>query len=153
MPGRFERGITPFADLAGVTAAVDHLAGLDPDASGSRRQRLLASMSTAERHEQQLFDSLLDGLSEISEVTTYGAAKDRTATAYFNIAGQTPRAVAEHLAGRQVNAWSGDNYAYELTRALGIADSGSAVRAGIVHYNDQSDVDRLLAVLGELSAR
>ena len=59
--------------------------------------------------------------------------------------GRTPREVAEQLASRGVNVWSGHNYAWELTAALGIRDSGSAVRAGLVHYNDRSDVDRLLA--------
>ncbi len=37
--------------------------------------------------------------------------------------------------------------ARELTAALGIRDTGSAVRAGLVHYNDRSDVDRLLEAL------
>ena len=39
---------------------------------------------------------------------------------------------------------------------LGIRDSGSAVRAGLVHYNDRSDVDRLLTArggAGRLTAR
>jgi len=87
-------------------------------------------MSASERHEQQLFRSLLDGLSQLGDVTTYGAARNRTATAFFNVAAHEPRAVAEHLAERHVNVWNGDNYAYELTRALGISESGSAVRAG-----------------------
>jgi cysteine desulfurase family protein (TIGR01976 family) len=150
VPERFEWGTSPFADLAGVAAAVEHLASLDADARGSRRERVLASMAASERHEQELFRSLLAGLDQMAGVTTYGAARHRTATAYFNIAGAAPPAVAEHLAGRAVNVWSGDNYAYELTRELGIAESDGAVRAGVVHYNDQSDVDRLLEGLAEL---
>ena len=67
------------------------------------------------------------------------------------MAGQSPRQVAEHLAARQANVWSGDNYAWELAGALGLRDSGGAVRAGVVHYNDQADVDRLLAALAELA--
>jgi selenocysteine lyase/cysteine desulfurase len=55
-----------------------------------------------------------------------------------------PLAVAERLAARKVNVWNGHNYAWELTGALGIRDTGSAVRAGLVHYNDRTDVDRLL---------
>jgi selenocysteine lyase/cysteine desulfurase len=47
--------------------------------------------------------------------------------------------------------WSGDNYAWELTGAFGLRDSGGAVRAGLVHYNDESDVDRLLAAVAELA--
>ncbi|MEU0568923.1 hypothetical protein ABZ297_26600 [Nonomuraea sp. NPDC005983] len=38
----------------------------------------------------------------------------------------------------------------ELTAALGVRDSGSAVRAGLVHYNDRSDVDRLLEGVARL---
>jgi cysteine desulfurase family protein (TIGR01976 family) len=150
VPGRFEWGTSAFADLAGVAAAVDHLANLDPAATGTRRERVLMSMAASERHEQQLFAVLLAGLDGLAAVTTFGKAKHRAATAYFNIAGHTPRSVAEHLASRRVNVWSGDNYAYELTTALGIRSSGGAVRAGLVHYSDRSDVDRLLAGLAEL---
>ena len=151
VPERFEYGTPPFADLAGVTAAVDHLAGLDDAATGTRRERILASMAAAEEHEQRLFADLLGGLDGMRHVTTYGKAARRTATAYFTVAGLTPRQVAEHLASRHVNVWDGDNYAWELTGALGIRDSGCAVRAGLVHYNDSSDVSRLLAAVSELA--
>ncbi|GAA3154749.1 hypothetical protein GCM10020001_093070 [Nonomuraea salmonea] len=46
--------------------------------------------------------------------------------------------------------WSGHSYAWELTGALGIRDSGGAVRAGLVHYNDRTDVERLLDGLTRL---
>jgi selenocysteine lyase/cysteine desulfurase len=151
VPDRFEWGTPPFADLAGAAAAVDHLAGLDPSAAGTRRQRLLASMTAAQDHEQQLFAVLWDGLAALDKVTRYGKARRRTATAFFNVAGLSPRAVAEYLAGRKVNAWDGDNYAWELVGVLGIRDTGSAVRVGLVHYNDRSDVDRLLAAVAELT--
>jgi cysteine desulfurase family protein (TIGR01976 family) len=150
VPYRFERGTLPFADLAGVTAAADHLAGLDDSAAGSRRERLLASMAAAERHEQELFGVLLDGLGAMSHVTLYGRPARRTATAFFTVAGHTPRQVAARLAGRRINVWDGDNYAWELTGALGIRDAGSAVRAGLVHYNDRTEVDRLLAAVADL---
>jgi len=151
VPDRFEWGTPPFADLAGAAAAVDHLAGLDPSAAGTRRQRLLTSMATAQDHEQRLFAVLRDGLAAMDKVTIYGNARRRTATAFFNVAGLSPRAVAEHLAARKVNVWDGNNYAWELASVLGIRDTGSAVRAGLVHYNDRSDVDRLLAAVAELA--
>jgi cysteine desulfurase family protein (TIGR01976 family) len=151
VPERFEQGTPPFADLAGVTAAVDHLASLEPSAAGPRRERILASMAAAHDHEQALFQVLLDGLGAMPGVTLYGKAPRRTATAYFTVAGTTPADVAAHLAGRKVNVWNGHNYAWELTGVLGIRDAGSAVRAGLVHYNDRSDVDRLLAAVAELA--
>jgi cysteine desulfurase family protein (TIGR01976 family) len=152
-PDRFEHGTLPFADLAGVTAAVEHLASLAGPAAGSatRRERVLAGLAAAEAHEQELFRVLLGGLDAMEHVTTYGKAGRRTATAYFTVAGRAPRQVAEHLARRRVNVWDGDNYARELAGVLGLRDSGGAVRAGLVHYNDRSDVDRLLEGVAELS--
>ncbi|MGO9505007.1 MAG: cysteine desulfurase-like protein [Streptosporangiaceae bacterium] len=151
VPERFERGTPAYADLAGVTAAVDHLAALDDAATGTRRQRLLASMAAVQAYEETLMGELLGGLEAMDHVTTYGKAARRTATAYFTVAGKTPRQVAEHLADRRVNVWNGHNYAWELTKVLGIRDSGSAVRAGLVHYNDRADVDRLLTAVAGLA--
>jgi cysteine desulfurase family protein (TIGR01976 family) len=150
VPERFEQGTSPFADFAGVVAAVDHLASLDPAATGARRRRVLTSMAAAEAYELELFGVLLDGLEAMGHVTTYGKAARRTATAYFTVAGRTPRQVAEHLATRKVNVWNGHNYAWELTGVLAIRDAGSAVRAGLVHYNDRDEVDRLLEGVAEL---
>jgi cysteine desulfurase family protein (TIGR01976 family) len=155
VPGRFERGTLPFGDLAGVTAAVEHLASLAslaPGAAsgGSRRERVLASMAAVEEYEAALFARLLGGLAAMSHVTLYGKAARRAPTAFFTVAGLSPRAVASALAARGVNVWNGDNYAYELCTALGLEPDG-AVRAGLVHYNDASDVDRLLDGVAELA--
>jgi cysteine desulfurase family protein (TIGR01976 family) len=152
VPDRFELGTLPFASLAGVTAAVEHLAGLAAPGSGPLRERVLTSMTAVEQYEQQLFEVLLAGLEGMRHVTLYGKPANRTATAYFNIAGRSPEEVAIHLASRRVNVWHGDNYAWEVTGVLGIRDSGSAVRAGLVHYNDASDVDRLLTAVAELAS-
>jgi cysteine desulfurase family protein (TIGR01976 family) len=152
VPGRFERGTPGFADLAGVVAAVDHLASLGPGtAAGSRRDRVLASMTAVEQYEAAVFARLLGGLNAMGHVTLYGKAARRAPTAFFTVAGYSPRAVAERLAARQVNVWSGDNYAWELAGAFGLRDSGGAVRAGLVHYNDEAEVGRLLDAVAELA--
>jgi cysteine desulfurase family protein (TIGR01976 family) len=151
VPDRFELGTLPFESLAGVTAAVEHLAGLAADAGGGTlRDRVLASMAAVQQHEQELFAVLLAGLESMPHVRLYGRAASRTATAYFTVDGMTPVQVATRLAARKINVWDGDNYAWEITGALGIRDSGSAVRAGLVHYNDAADVDRLLVAVAEL---
>ena len=152
VPERFERGTLPFADLAGTAAAVDHLASLEPAATGSRRERLVTSMSAVEAHEMALFEMLLSGLVAMGHVTTYGKAPLRAPTTCFNLAGRRPVEVARHLAERGVNVWNGDNYACELAGVLEIRDSGGAVRAGVVHYNNEADVSRLLEAVAELAA-
>jgi cysteine desulfurase family protein (TIGR01976 family) len=150
VPWRFEYGTPPFASFAGTTAAAHHLAGLAAGPEGSLRERVLTSMAAVERYEQDLFAVLLAGLDSMPHVSTYGKAAARTATAYFNVAGRTPEQVAQYLADRRINVWNGDNYAWELTGALGLRESGGAVRAGLVHYNDASDVGRLLTAVAEL---
>lgn len=152
VPERFELGTPPLADLAGVTAAVEHLAEVLRPSAGTRRQRLLRSMAAVEEYERRLFAVLLDGLGRMEHVTLYGRSSRRAPTAYFRVAGQTPDQVAAFLAARRINVWSGDNYAYELVGALGLRESGGAVRAGMVHYNTRSDVDRLLEAVLELRA-
>ena len=160
VPWRFERGTLPFADLAGVTAAVDHLAGLaalgagtsrgggrrDPPGAhprvdgGGRGARGRAVRPAARRpREARRRDPVRQGRP---------ARADRLLQRRRG----GPRAVAEHLASRGVNVWNGDNYAYELCQVLGLQSDG-AVRAGIVHYNDDSDVDRLLSGVAEMAAR
>jgi cysteine desulfurase family protein (TIGR01976 family) len=154
VPGRFERGTPGFADLAGVVAAVEHLASLDPgpDTAAARRERVLASMAAVEQYEARLFARLLGGLNAMKHVRLYGNAAHRAPTAFFTVAGYSPRAVAERLAARKVNVWSGDNYAWELAGAFGLRDSGGAVRAGLVHYNNEAEVDRLLDAVAELAS-
>jgi cysteine desulfurase family protein (TIGR01976 family) len=159
VPDRFELGTLPFASLAGVTAAVHHLAALAElpgtaasDDPASLRGRVLASMAAVQQHEQDLFEVLAAGLDSMAHVHTYGRAAVRTATAFFTVDGRTPRQVAEHLASCKINVWDGHNYAWELTGVLGIRESGSAVRAGLVHYNDGADVERLLTGLAALGS-
>ena len=152
IPECFEYGTPAYADLAGVTAAVDHLASLGGGRFGTRRERIRSSMTAVDEYEQGLFGIMLKALDALGHVTTYGRAANRTATAYFNVDGRPPAEVAACLAEHRVNVWHGHNYAWELTGVLGLRDSGGAVRAGLVHYNDRYDVDRLLAAVAELAA-
>jgi cysteine desulfurase family protein (TIGR01976 family) len=149
-PERFERGTPPFELLAGVTATIDWLAGLT-DAPGSRRQRLLAAMRALERYLEPLLARALDGLSAIGGLRVLGAPRRRAPTISFVIDGHDPGGLAGALGERGISVWSGDNYALELMRRFGLADSGGAVRASIVLYNDQGDVDQLLEALAALA--
>ena len=99
MPERFELGTPAYADLAGVTAAVDHLAGLGGEPVGPAVNGSSASMAAVQDYEGRLFGDMLGALDAMEHVTTYGKAASRTATAYFNVAGHTPAGVAAHLAG------------------------------------------------------
>jgi cysteine desulfurase family protein (TIGR01976 family) len=149
VPERFEMGTLPYELLAGTTAAVDFLADMASSAA-ERRSRVLESMAAAAASEHRLFNRLLDGLASIDAVTLHGRPASRTPTALFSVAGHPPREVYEHLAQRGVTAPAGSFYAIEAARWSGLGDAG-AVRAGMAPYTDQSDVDRLVAGIAELT--
>jgi cysteine desulfurase family protein (TIGR01976 family) len=132
---RFELGTSQHELLAGFVAAVDYVDSLGWDA-------ILA-------HERALGERFLSGLPE--EVQLYGlrSMDGRVPTFCFNVPGQPPEDTAARLAARDLAVWHGNYYAVETMKHLGLEHG--AVRAGIVHYNTEDEVDRLLAALGELA--
>jgi cysteine desulfurase family protein (TIGR01976 family) len=150
VPERFERGTPALELLAGVTAAVDWIAALS-DTQGTRRERVVGALTAVERHLAALLDHALAGLAAIPGVRTLGAARRRTSTISFVVDGHHPSEIAKRLASQRIAVWAGDNYAYELMRRFGLGDSGGAIRASIVLYNDRGDVDRLLEAVAEIA--
>jgi cysteine desulfurase family protein (TIGR01976 family) len=149
VPDRFEFGTLSFELLAGVTAAVDHLAGLAPS-GGGRRERLAASLGAVRAYEEGLLDRLLAGLAALDGVTLCPAPRDRCPTVSFRIAGQHPARTARILGDQGICVSHGDYYAAEYFIAAGLRDTGGAVRASIYHYTTADEVDRLLEALGKL---
>ena len=90
MPERPEQGTSPFADFAGVAAASTTWPRSDPAATGTCRQRVLASMAAAEVHELEPFGCCRTAWRRWAIATSYGKAACRTATAYFTVAGIDP---------------------------------------------------------------
>lgn len=143
VPDRFELGTSQFAQFAAVTAVVDWLATLGTGAT--RRERLLSAMSSLRQHEEAVFGRLLSGLQEHPEVHVVGNPSRRTPTVAFLKEGERPQETAARLASRGVAVWAGHYYAIELMTVLGLPDG--AVRAGVVGYTSDDDVDRLLEAL------
>lgn len=143
VPERFELGTLPYEIMAGVTAAVDFIAGIAPDA-GTRRERLVAAGRAVDEHELALRREVEEGLRGFGDrVTLHSRAAERTPTLYFTFADRDAAQVSALLADRGVLAPSGSFYAYEPFRALRLpVDAG--MRVGLAAYSDRSDVDRLL---------
>lgn len=148
VPERFELGTLPYEMLAGVTAAVDVLANLVPGA-GTRRQRILDSMTALELFEDSLSARLRAGLDADDRITIYSNAPHRTPTHLFTVAGHDNEAVSAHLARHGVDAPASNFYALECSRHLGLGDKGG-IRAGLAPYSTNEDVDRLLVGLASL---
>src|SRR6185312_16110517 len=106
--------------MAGTTAAIDFLAGLDPDATGSRRDRLVASIGAVEAHEDRLRERLEAGLCELPGVTIWSRAAHRTPTQLLTFDGRDADDAYRFLAERGVNVRAGNFYALETSRWLGL---------------------------------
>lgn len=132
-PRAWERGALPFELLPGLAAACDYVGSLDWD--------------SVHRHEAALLNTLISGLRHLPGVSLVGNPRRRASTVAFTIQGHDPDSIAETLARRQVAIGSGDFYAVELFKRLPFA---SCLRAGILHYNDLEDVNRLLDGLREV---
>jgi selenocysteine lyase/cysteine desulfurase len=144
VPDRFEFGTMSFELLAGVTAAVDYLATLAPDAPASRRDRVVAGMTAAAAYEKSLLDRLLKGLAAIETVTVRPAPDGRCPTVSFRVRGETPAETAKALGDRRICVYSGNYYAHEYFAGVGL---DGAVRASVYHYNTVDEIDRLLTAL------
>ncbi len=147
VPERFELGTLPYEMLAGVTAAVDFLAGMTGEPT-LRRAGLVTSLTAMQEHQYRLQRRIELGLSSLG-ATVYSRAERRTSTLLFDLPDVSAVEVTERLAGLRVNAPAGHFYALEASRHLGLADRG-AVRVGLAPYSDDNDVDRLLGGLSTL---
>jgi cysteine desulfurase family protein (TIGR01976 family) len=155
-PGSWEMGTNNHEGLAGLVAAIEYLSELggrvDPNAT-ERRRSLLSAMEAIRRYEEGLIKPLIHGLLGIRGLTLYGitdAAERRVPTVSMRIAGFTPRELAGYLGRHGIFAWDGNFYALGLTERLGIEASGGLLRFGLVHYNTQEEVFRVLETLREI---
>jgi cysteine desulfurase/selenocysteine lyase len=112
---------------------------------------VLAALAATEHHLAGLLGYALEGLAAIPGIRMLGAPRSRTSTISFVVDGRHPSEIARRLAQQGIAVWAGDNYAYELMRRFGLSDSGGAIRASIVLYNDRGDLDRLLESVAEIA--
>jgi cysteine desulfurase family protein (TIGR01976 family) len=158
LPDRWEIGTQNHEALAGVVAALEYLSELgERFAPGAidRRGKLIAAMQSIQQYERGLTTRLIKGLLQIPGLTFYGLKEPsqfgwRTPTVSVRIAGHSPRQLAERLAERAIFAWDGNFYALGLTERLGIEASGGMLRLGLVHYNTEEEIARLLEGLNEI---
>ncbi|GAA3506437.1 cysteine desulfurase-like protein [Streptomyces prasinosporus] len=152
VPERFELGTLPYEFLAGTRAAVDFLAGLAAQPGGSRRERLGSAFEAIHAHEDMLRGRLEEGLAAFEEVTVHSRAARRTPTLLLTLRGHDTVDAYRFLAERGVHAPSGNFYALEASRRLGLGDTGG-LRLGLAPYTDAEDVERLLEGLSAFLGR
>jgi len=141
------------------TAAHGRPSGEARSLTTSRRAAIVAAFEAIHHYEHALMRRLLTGLAQISTIKVYGVTdparfSERCPTIALRVidqtADQTPLALSTKLGDRGFFTWDGNYYALNLTERLNVESTGGFLRIGLVHYNTQDEVDRLLAALREI---
>ena len=150
VPQRWEWGTLNHECISGIMACVEYLAKLGrTNPSLSRRDALLAAYGAIQAHERKLMVRMLAGVRTIPGLRLYGISdparlESRCPTFAVRIDGHTPLELATKLGEQGIFTWDGNYYALNLTERLGVEQSGGFLRIGLVHYNIEQEVDRVL---------
>lgn len=154
IPGRWMTGTQNHPCIAGLTAAIDYIASLDPLNAPTRSQRLDNAFNWIQHSESERIAQLLEGLNRIPHVKLYGIVNPhetsrRAPTLAFVVQGLDSASVAQKLADQAICAWHGNYYALPLSTALKTEPQGM-VRLGCMHYNTKEEIDRTLEAISKL---
>ena len=153
LPGKWMTGTQNHEGIVGAAEAIHYLAGL-AGSETSLRKALAESYRKIRRHEESLCRRLLSGLAAFPKLRIWGITDpdrmdERVPTISITHNSKTPQDLAQALGERGLFCWAGNHYALPFTLAMGL-EPGGTLRIGLLHYNTQEEVDRLLAVLAEL---
>jgi len=130
-PHRFEAGTPNIAGAIGLGAAIDFIEELG-------REGIL-------EHEEALTDYGVDRLSRIPGVKLLDAGQRRLGILSLDMEGVHPHDVAQVLDQHHVAVRAGDHCAQPLMEWFGLSGT---TRASLGVYNDERDIDRLVAAVG-----
>jgi cysteine desulfurase family protein (TIGR01976 family) len=157
-PGhRFETGTQSHEAIAGLLAAIAYLESLGAEAD-DRSGRLDLAYTRIEAHERALTRRTLERLHEVPGLTLYGIADpdraaERTPTFCLNLERFSAAELSAELGRRGLFTYDGNYYALEAMTALGLEQSGGAVRAGYLHYTTAEEAERFCDAIASLARR
>jgi cysteine desulfurase family protein (TIGR01976 family) len=158
-PDKFETGTGNFEAMAGTLGAVEYLASLAPEGQPTDLHSALPiAMQSIRQHEQSLSRALVEALQPLPGVRIHGitdpaAMHQRVPTVSFTVPGLHPRRIAAALGEQGIQVWDGNYYALAVTERLGVESQGGMVRVGLVHYNTEDEIQRLVDALRPILSR
>lgn len=136
LPHKFEAGTPNSAGAVGLAAAVGYLEAI--------------GMDRIQAHERRLVALAQSQLEKLGTVTVYGPpAAERSGVISFNVADVHAHDLATILDSTGVCIRSGHHCAQPLMRRLGVS---ATARASFYIYNNEGDVDALVAGVEQASA-
>jgi cysteine desulfurase family protein (TIGR01976 family) len=146
---------------AGLTGVADYFEALDAhhfdQPANSLHGKVRRVYEIAAAHEAKLAERIEAFLTTRPGVQIYGRQPTRdgrlSPNIAFTVAGHSSKAIAEALYKDKIAVGFGDFYAARCIKGLGLTAEDGVVRIGVAHYNDDDDVDRLLAALDRILPR
>ena len=157
LPFRFSLGTPAFELIAGLMGTLEYFQWLAAETgySGDRRQLFEGAYTAMGGHEDGLAEQLLSGLVAIPGLTMQGASTltHRVATFSFTHDRHPASAIARQLSDAGLYCHWGDNYAFEVAKALDLDPQEGVLRLGLGHYNTTGEVAEALTLIeGVLTA-
>ncbi len=157
LPFRFSLGTPAFELIAGLMGTLEYFQWLaaETGCSGDRRQLFEGAYTAMGGHEDGLAEQLLSGLVAIPGLTMQGASTltHRVATFSFTHDRHPASAIARQLSDAGLYCHWGDNYAFEVAKALDLDPQEGVLRLGLGHYNTTGEVAEALTLIeGVLTA-
>jgi cysteine desulfurase / selenocysteine lyase len=135
-PARFEAGTGNIADAVGLGAALDYLSSI--------------GISNVARYEHELLFYATGKLQNIPGLRLIGTAKEKTSVLSFILPGLSTSEVGKTLNKAGIAVRAGHHCAQPILRRFGLE---TTVRPSIAFYNTYEEIDRLVAVVRQLSYR
>ena len=157
LPFRFSLGTPAFELIAGLMGTLEYFQWLaaETGCSGDRRQLFEGAYAAMGGHEDGLSEQLLSGLLAMPGLTMQGASTltHRVATFSFTHDRHPASAIARKLSDAGLYCHWGDNYAFEVAKALDLDPQEGVLRLGLGHYNTTEEVAEALTLIeGVLAA-
>jgi cysteine desulfurase/selenocysteine lyase len=133
-PNKFEAGTGNIADAVGLGAAIDYV------------QRI--GMENIARYEHDLLAYATHHLQPIPGVRLVGTAKEKASVLSFVLQGYTTEEVGKAMNQEGIAVRTGHHCAQPILRRFGLE---TTVRPSLAFYNTCEEVDRMIAVVRQLS--
>ena len=134
LPNKFEAGTGNIADAVGLGAAIDYV------------QRI--GMENIARYEHDLLAYATHHLQPIPGVRLVGTAKEKASVLSFVLQGYTTEEVGKAMNQEGIAVRTGHHCAQPILRRFGLE---TTVRPSLAFYNTCEEVDRMIAVVRQLS--
>ncbi|PPR53102.1 MAG: Cysteine desulfurase SufS [Alphaproteobacteria bacterium MarineAlpha5_Bin6] len=106
------------------------------------------------KHEEKIANKLLEYINSEDKIKLIGKNKinnkNRAPTISFTVKDRTSKEISDLLVSNGIALRNDNFYAWRCLKALGIDTEDGVIRASMVHYNNENDVEKLINALKKI---